>query len=76
MFSSSSTPGVTEFEAYENAFDPVLGNVPAGHGCVPAATVPVAAEGQAFGWDPGEPGVLYSIGRRTREFIVGRVTPP
>jgi hypothetical protein len=40
------------------------------------ATVPITAGGQAFSWDPDESGVLYNIGRRTREVIVGRVTLP
>jgi hypothetical protein len=40
------------------------------------ATVPITTEGQAFGWDPAEAGVLYTIGRRSREVIVGRVTAP
>jgi hypothetical protein len=40
------------------------------------ATVPIPAEGQAFGWDPDEPEVLYTILKRTREVIVGRVTRP
>ena len=40
------------------------------------ATVPITTEGQAFGWDPAEPGVLYTVGRRTREVIVGRVIAP
>jgi hypothetical protein len=40
------------------------------------ATVPITAEGQAFGWDPAAAGVLYTIGRKTREIIVGRVTLP
>jgi hypothetical protein len=40
------------------------------------ATIPITAEGQAFGWDPKDAGVLYTIGRRSREIIVGRVTPP
>lgn len=40
------------------------------------ATVPITAEGQAFSWDPIEPGVLYNVGRKTREVIVGRVTSP
>ena len=38
------------------------------------ATIPIAANGQSFGWDPREPGTFYSIGRRTAEIIVGRVT--
>lgn len=40
------------------------------------ATVPIPAEGQAFAWDPAEAGVLYSILRRTREVVVGRVGMP
>ena len=40
------------------------------------ATVRISAEGQAFGWDPVEEGVLYNVGRRSREVIVGRITPP
>jgi hypothetical protein len=40
------------------------------------ATVAVAAEGQAFCWDPKEPGVLYTLVRSTREVVVGRVIAP
>lgn len=40
------------------------------------ATIPITTEGQAFGWDPADPGVLYTIGRKSREVIVGRVTVP
>lgn len=40
------------------------------------ATIPITAEGQAFGWGANEPGVLYTIGRKTREVIVGRVSGP
>lgn len=40
------------------------------------ATIPFPSEGQAFCWDPHEPGLLYSIIRKTREVIVGRVTIP
>ena len=40
------------------------------------ATIPISAEGQAFSWDPAEAGVLYNVGRKTREVIVGRVTTP
>ena len=36
-------------------------------------TIPISAEGQAFGWDPAERGVLWTILKRTREVIVGRV---
>jgi outer membrane protein assembly factor BamB len=38
-------------------------------------TIPISAEGQAFAWDPSERGVLWTILKRTREVIVGRVTP-
>lgn len=38
------------------------------------ATIPFPSEGQAFCWDPHDPGVLYSIVKKTREVIVGRVT--
>jgi len=37
------------------------------------ATIPISAEGQAFGWDPVRPNTLYSISRRTREVIVSQV---
>lgn len=40
------------------------------------ATIPFPSEGQAFCWDPAEPGKLWSILKRTREVIVGRVTIP
>ncbi|MFO1452002.1 MAG: hypothetical protein U1F61_27810 [Opitutaceae bacterium] len=40
------------------------------------ATIPIPAEGQAFCWDPVEPDVLYTILKRTREVIVGRVHLP
>ena len=38
------------------------------------ATIPFPSEGQAFCWDPHEAGVLYSVLKRTKEVIVGRVT--
>ena len=37
------------------------------------ATIPIAAAGQAFAWDPSQAGLLYSIGRKTREVIVSRI---
>jgi len=40
------------------------------------ATIPVPSEGQAFAWDPVEPGVIYLIARKARGVIVGRVTTP
>ncbi|MCX6955525.1 MAG: hypothetical protein NTV51_25540 [Verrucomicrobia bacterium] len=40
------------------------------------ATVAITAEGQAFGWDPRQSGVLYTIGRKSKEMITGRVTKP
>lgn len=39
-------------------------------------TIPVPAEGQAFGWDPKDRNVVYMLLKRTREIIVGRVTFP
>ena len=40
------------------------------------ATLPFPSEGQAFCWDPHEPGTLWSILKKTKEVIVGRVTTP
>lgn len=40
------------------------------------ATIPITAEGQAFCFDPGEPGVIYTIFRKTKEVVVGRVKGP
>lgn len=40
------------------------------------ATVTVPIEGQAFAWDPAQPGVVCLINRPTREIIVGRVSLP
>lgn len=40
------------------------------------ATIPVPVEGQAFSWDPADPSLLYTIARKTREVVVGRVTVP
>lgn len=37
------------------------------------ATIPISAAGQAFAWDRGEEGVLYSIQRKTKEVIVSRI---
>ena len=39
-------------------------------------TIQIPAEGQAFAWDPSEPWVLWSILKKNREVIVGRVDPP
>ncbi len=39
-------------------------------------TLSVAGEGQAFGWDPRDPGILYMLARGSREIIVGRVQWP
>ena len=38
------------------------------------ATVPVTAEGQAFAWDPIEPGVIHMILKRERMVITGRIS--
>jgi hypothetical protein len=40
------------------------------------ATIPVPIEGQAFGWDPQEAGVIYLLSRKNREIVAGRVTLP
>ena len=40
------------------------------------ATVPIAAEGQAFSWDPKNPAHLYTILKRTHEVIVERIHRP
>lgn len=40
------------------------------------ATIRVPIEGQAFGWDPQEPGVIYLLSRKTRSIIAGRVLAP
>lgn len=37
------------------------------------ATIPIPARGQAFGWDPVEPGVIYLLSRQGGEVIAGRV---
>ncbi|MDB6005137.1 MAG: hypothetical protein JWR15_2124, partial [Prosthecobacter sp.] len=36
--------------------------------------MPISAHGQAFAWDCAEPGVFYSIDRKTSEVIVSRIT--
>jgi hypothetical protein len=40
------------------------------------ATIPIPAEGQAFCWDPQDQTILYTVLKRTKEVIVGRVTVP
>lgn len=40
------------------------------------ATIPIPAAGQAFGWDPGENGVIYLLSRKGGEVIAGRVQAP
>jgi len=40
------------------------------------STLPIPAEGQAFGWDPVEPWGIHFILKRTREVISGRVIIP
>lgn len=40
------------------------------------ATIPVSAQGQAFSWDPHEPGLLYMLSKAGREILVGRVQAP
>lgn len=36
-------------------------------------TIAISAAGQAFAWDRKEPGVLYSIQRKTKEVLVSRI---
>lgn len=38
------------------------------------ATIPMTAEGQAFAWDPVEPGGIHLILKGARQVITGRVT--
>ena len=40
------------------------------------ATIPISAEGQAFVFDPTQPDILYTVLKRTKEVIVGRVKHP
>lgn len=40
------------------------------------ATIPITAQGQAFSWDPVEPGVIYTLSKKDRNILVGRVTHP
>ncbi|MSU25336.1 MAG: cycloisomerase [Opitutus sp.] len=40
------------------------------------ATIPISAEGQAFCFDPTQPDMLYTVLKRTKEVIVGRVRLP
>lgn len=37
------------------------------------ATVPMSGEGQAFSWDPVEPGVMHVIVKRDRLVVTGRI---
>jgi outer membrane protein assembly factor BamB len=39
-------------------------------------TIPIEAEGQALSFDPSDPWVLWTILKRNREVIVGRIDPP
>ncbi|MBB5037311.1 hypothetical protein [Prosthecobacter dejongeii] len=36
-------------------------------------TIPITAEGQAFSWDPTQPGYFYGIIKKTREVVVSRI---
>jgi hypothetical protein len=40
------------------------------------ATIAFPSEGQAFSFDPAQPDLLYSVLKRTKEVIVGRVRHP
>ncbi|RBP44508.1 uncharacterized protein DUF1080 [Roseimicrobium gellanilyticum] len=37
-------------------------------------TIPITAEGQAFDWDPKEPGIFYGIIKRTQEVVISRIS--
>jgi outer membrane protein assembly factor BamB len=39
-------------------------------------TIPITAAGQAFVWDPVQPGTFYSILRKSKEVIISKITPP
>ncbi|MEZ5275071.1 MAG: hypothetical protein R3F07_01670 [Opitutaceae bacterium] len=39
-------------------------------------TIPIEAEGQALCFDPADPWVLWTILKRNKEVIVGRIDPP
>lgn len=39
------------------------------------ATIRVGGGGQAFGWDPARPRVLFSIDRGSREIVVSKIPP-
>jgi hypothetical protein len=39
------------------------------------ATIPIPSAGQAFAWDPGKEGVLYSIQRKTKEVLISQLSP-
>ncbi|MCB1209456.1 MAG: DUF1080 domain-containing protein [Verrucomicrobiales bacterium] len=38
-----------------------------------SSTISIASAGQAFAWDQSNPGVLYSIQRKTKEVLVSRI---
>jgi hypothetical protein len=40
------------------------------------ATIPIPAEGQAFAFDPQDASVVYTILRRPKEVVVGRIVKP
>jgi hypothetical protein len=40
------------------------------------ATVPIPAQGQAFGWDPKDPGAFYCVTRKGKEVVIGKVIKP
>ncbi|HZZ44258.1 MAG TPA: hypothetical protein VFE58_15090 [Tepidisphaeraceae bacterium] len=37
-------------------------------------TIPITAQGQSFAWDPVQPGIFYSVSRKTHEVIQSRIS--
>ncbi len=67
-------PGGHLFVTGHDAKELYVLDVPASSGELQwLSTIPISAAGQAFAWDRGEDGVLYSIQRKTKEVIVSRI---
>lgn len=67
-------PGGHLFVTGHDATELYVLDVPAsGDELVWSATIPISAAGQAFAWDRGEDGVLYSIQRKTKEVILSQI---
>ena len=67
-------PGGHLFVTGHDAKELYVLDVPASSGELQwLSTIPISAAGQAFAWDRGEDGVLYSIQRKTKEVVVSRI---